>query len=127
MPNKISISGHTDAKPFRGSRAGFGNWELSSNRSLESRRALIQSGLPMDRISHVIGKADTEPLVRDAPNDARNRRISIVLLREATEKAAAIKAERAKKAAKGAAKAGAPAETQSEPAFRRDWSGPRLK
>ncbi len=127
MPNKISITGHTDAKQFRGSRAGYGNWELSSNRALESRRVIISDDLPMDRISHVIGKADTEPLVRDDPNDARNRRISIVLLREATEKAAAIKAERAKKAAKGAAKAAAPAENNSEPAFRRDWSGPRLK
>lgn len=127
MPNKISISGHTDAKPFRGSRAGFGNWELSSNRALESRRALIQSGLPMERISHVTGKAATDPLVRDDPDDPRNRRISIVLLREAPQKAAEIMAERAKKAAKGAAKPAAPAETQGGPAFRRDWSGPRLK
>ena len=64
LPNKVSISGHTDAAPFRGSRKGFGNWELSSNRALASRRVLIDSGLPMARISHVSGKAATQPLIK---------------------------------------------------------------
>ncbi len=123
MPNKISISGHTDAKQFRGSRAGYGNWELSSNRALESRRFLIESGLDMNRISHVTGKAATDPLVREDPDDPRNRRISIVLLSEASQKAAEIKAERAKKAARPATMP----DTSAAPPFRRDWSGPRLK
>ncbi|MEX2455356.1 MAG: flagellar motor protein MotB [Rhodospirillaceae bacterium] len=121
LPNRISISGHTDAKQFRGSRAGFGNWELSAHRALESRRAMVENGLDMARISHVTGKAETDPLVREDPDDPRNRRISIVLLREASETAKAIKDARAGKAPAPAAGSGGPS------LFRRDWSGPRLK
>jgi len=81
LPNKLSISGHTDATPF--SKPGnYTNWELSTDRANASRRALVAAGLPADRISTVIGKADTENIVPDA-NSPRNRRISIVLLREA--------------------------------------------
>ena len=120
LPNKISVSGHTDSTQFRGSRKGFGNWELSTNRALASRRVLVESGMDMKRISHVTGKAATEPLVKDNPKDARNRRISVVLLREAGKNP---KADAGK--AKGA-KSGE-AETSVDPSFKRDWSGPRLK
>jgi flagellar motor protein MotB len=34
------------------------------------------------RVARVIGRADTEPLIADNPADPRNRRISIVLLRD---------------------------------------------
>jgi chemotaxis protein MotB len=87
LPNKISISGHTDSTPFRGSRKGYGNWELSSNRALASRRVIVEGGLNLKQISHVSGKEATQPLIKDNPKDARNRRISIVLLREAGKNA----------------------------------------
>lgn len=122
MPNKLSISGHTDSTPFRGARKGFGNWELSANRALESRRILLGSGLDVQRISHVTGKADTEPLIKDAPKDARNRRISIVLLREAGALAKARK-----EAAAEAATKPPPTDADGNLLFKRDWSGPRLK
>lgn len=80
MPNKLSISGHTDAIPFR-DPSGYTNWELSADRALASRRALLGSGVPEDRIDRVVGKAATEPLVED-PKAPRNRRISIILLRD---------------------------------------------
>ncbi len=82
MPNKVAISGHTDAKPFR-NPDGYGNWELSADRALASRRALIEAdlGVPENRIARVVGRADTEPLEKDI-NAPRNRRISIILLRE---------------------------------------------
>lgn len=80
MPNRVSISGHTDSTPFAvGTR--YGNWELSSDRANASRRALVAAGLDPDRIETVVGRADTQPLVLDSPADPRNRRISIVLLR----------------------------------------------
>jgi chemotaxis protein MotB len=82
MPNRISITGHTDAMPFR-TQTGYGNWELSADRANASRRALIDAGLDPQRIAYVTGKADTEPLIPEDPSLANNRRISIVLLRDA--------------------------------------------
>jgi chemotaxis protein MotB len=88
LPNKLSITGHTDSSPYPGGRK-YSNWELSADRANASRRELIADGLPEGRIARVIGMADQEPLV---PGDAaapRNRRISIVLLREAKQDAKA--------------------------------------
>ncbi len=82
LPNRIAISGHTDSTPFRTAN-GYTNWELSSDRANASRRALIEAGLPPDRIATVSGKADTEPLIPEDPSLPSNRRISIVMLREA--------------------------------------------
>jgi chemotaxis protein MotB len=80
LPNKLSVSGHTDSTPF--TRAGnYGNWELSADRANASRRALVASGLPAERIARVVGVADRDPMVADQPNSPRNRRISMVLLR----------------------------------------------
>lgn len=81
LPNRISISGHTDttAPP----RAGYTNWDLSSDRALAARRILAAQGVDNDRIFQVTGKASSEPLYPDDPNQPANRRISIVLLREA--------------------------------------------
>ncbi|SMF18071.1 chemotaxis protein MotB [Tistlia consotensis] len=81
LPNKIAIKGHTDSVPYRGD-GGYSNWELSSDRALASRRALIDAGLDASRIADVVGKADTEPLVKDDPTAPQNRRISIVLLNQ---------------------------------------------
>jgi chemotaxis protein MotB len=81
LPNKISITGHTDAIPFR-DPSGYTNWELSADRALASRRALIASGIPEERVDRVVGRAATDPFVRNDPKAPRNRRISIILLRE---------------------------------------------
>lgn len=80
MPQKISISGHTDAVRFSNDR-GYSNWELSSDRANAARRELVGYGVPYERVSRVVGKAETEPLKPDDPNDAANRRLSITLLR----------------------------------------------
>ncbi|MDP6345964.1 MAG: flagellar motor protein MotB [Alphaproteobacteria bacterium] len=82
MPNQVAITGHTDAVPYRGDN-GYSNWELSSDRANASRRALTGFGVPASRIASVSGKADTEPLVPEDPTLPSNRRISIVLLRDA--------------------------------------------
>ena len=81
MPNKISISGHTDSTPYQ-SDNGYSNWELSADRANASRRELLAAGLSPDRIANVVGKADTDPLLPDDPSSPRNRRLSIVLLHE---------------------------------------------
>lgn len=81
LPNALSIAGHTDATPFRGAERS--NWELSTDRANATRRILIDSGLPETRIRTVTGNADRDPLLRDHPEAAANRRVAIVVLRAA--------------------------------------------
>jgi len=83
LPNKVSISGHTDSTPY--ALGKYTNWELSADRANASRREFINDGVPEDRITRVIGQADREPLDPSDPASPRNRRISIVILREAKE------------------------------------------
>ena len=80
MPQQLSISGHTDSVPFTTS-TGYSNWELSSDRANAARRELMNKGVPYERVSRVVGKAATEPLLPDNPTHASNRRLSITLLR----------------------------------------------
>jgi chemotaxis protein MotB len=80
MPQKLKISGHTDSLRYI-SQTGYSNWELSADRANASRRALLEFGVPFERIARVVGMAATEPLVPDNPIHPSNRRISIVLLR----------------------------------------------
>lgn len=78
LPNRMLISGHTDALPFS-DRAAYDNWDLSSDRANATRRMLEASGVSNDRIIRVSGMADTELLVPENPKDASNRRITIML------------------------------------------------
>mgnify|MGYP000238769397 CR=1 FL=1 len=80
-PNDISVRGHTDSVPY-GAGADYTNWELSSDRANASRRVILDAGIPMERVNNVVGKADTDHLLPDDPNNAQNRRISIILLKE---------------------------------------------
>jgi chemotaxis protein MotB len=82
LPNKISVTGHTDANPFTAGSARD-NWSLSSERANTSRTELEAAGVTPDRIARVVGMADRDPFVPNDPRDPRNRRISIVLLRQA--------------------------------------------
>jgi chemotaxis protein MotB len=81
LPQQVAVKGHTDAAPFVNDQ-GYSNWELSTDRANSSRRALIEAGLPTARIASVVGLADTEHLDKENPLSPRNRRISIILLRE---------------------------------------------
>jgi chemotaxis protein MotB len=79
LPQKLSITGHTDAAPYRG--ADRGNWELSSERANATRRLLVEAGLPEERFDMVAGRADRDPLLPADPMAAANRRIAIVVQR----------------------------------------------
>jgi chemotaxis protein MotB len=81
LPNEVSIRGHTDALPFTSSQK-YDNWDLSVERALASRRIMRDAGLDETRLEGVVGRADTDPLFPDNPTDQRNRRISIILLRD---------------------------------------------
>lgn len=81
LPNRISVSGHTSVASD-GSKADS-DWQLSAGRANASRRILQSAGVDPDRVYQVSGKANSEPLYPDDPTLAGNRRIAIVLLREA--------------------------------------------
>ncbi|HEY9162968.1 MAG TPA: flagellar motor protein MotB [Magnetovibrio sp.] len=80
MTQKIAISGHTDSVPMGGGQ-DYTNWELSTDRANAARRYLLSAGVPEERLARVVGRAATEPLLPDDPTNARNRRLSIVLMR----------------------------------------------
>ncbi len=78
VPNKVSIEGHTDAKPFAG-QGNYGNWELSADRANAARRLMQESGLRPDQVSQVRGFADQRLRNPKDPTEASNRRISIIV------------------------------------------------
>lgn len=79
IPNGIMITGHTDALPYR-TADGYSNWELSADRANAARRALVEGGMAPDRILRVEGHGDRTPLIEEDAFDARNRRITILVL-----------------------------------------------
>ena len=89
MPNKLSISGHTDPSTAV-DPSGYTNWELSSDRALATRRALLAGGIEDRQINKVVGVSDREPIDRARQRSPRNRRVSIVLLRADNLKADAF-------------------------------------
>jgi len=81
LPNRISVSGHTSANSD--GRTAAGDWALSAARANNAREILQSSGVDADRVYQVAGKANSDPLYPDDPMLAGNRRIAIVLMREA--------------------------------------------
>ncbi|WP_233234732.1 flagellar motor protein MotB [Bordetella sp. LUAb4] len=85
IPNKISISGHTDASQYaRGERA-YSNWELSADRANASRQELVAGGMTENKVARVVGLSSSYSLVKDDPYAAVNRRISLVVLNRETQ------------------------------------------
>src|SRR4051812_10938267 len=56
LPNRISISGHTDGEAFTAAN-GSTNWELSAARANAARAIITAAGVDSDRIYEVAGKA----------------------------------------------------------------------
>jgi chemotaxis protein MotB len=83
LPNRIAISGHTDGGNADAGGGTYSNWELSTDRANASRRILMDYGVEADRVYQVSGKAGSEPLLPEDPSASANRRISILLLKEA--------------------------------------------
>jgi chemotaxis protein MotB len=81
LPNRITIAGHTSASADGAKPTG--DWALSSARADMSRQILQGAGVDVDRVYQEAGKAASDPLYPDDPMLPGNRRITIVLLREA--------------------------------------------
>jgi chemotaxis protein MotB len=87
LPNRISLSGHTDAVPYAGGDAGYSNWELSADRANASRRELVAGGLEDGKVLRVVGLGSAIPFVKEDPNSPVNRRISIIVMNKKAEEA----------------------------------------
>ena len=97
VPNRISLSGHTDATPFpkgyieyedrygNDYRKPYSNWELSSDRANAARRSLIKGGMPKNQIGRVIGLGSSVLFDKDSPRKPVNRRISILVMNKETD------------------------------------------
>jgi len=85
VPNRISISGHTDIKPYVANN--YSNWELSADRANAARRALVAGGLPHEKVGRVVGLASSVLLDTAVPDSPVNRRISIIVMNRRTEEA----------------------------------------
>ena len=85
VPNKISISGHTDATQYASGEKGYSNWELSADRANASRRVLVAGGMDETKVLRVVGLSSVAPLAKNDPLNPINRRISIVVMNKRTE------------------------------------------
>lgn len=86
LPNRVSLNGHTDARPFPSNQKKYTNWELSSDRANAARFELTQAGLAEEKILRVIGLASSVPYSPTTePLDPINRRISIIVMNKKTE------------------------------------------
>ncbi len=88
VPNKISLSGHTDAQPYAFGDKGYGNWELSADRANASRRELLTGNLAEDKVVRVVGLSSSVLFDKVDPLNPINRRISIIVMNKKTEEAA---------------------------------------
>ena len=89
VPNKVSISGHTDAAPYGGDDKGYSNWELSADRANATRRELLAGGMNDNKIVRVVGLASAVLFDKNDPLDPKNRRISLIVMNKKAEEAAA--------------------------------------
>lgn len=92
LPNRISLSGHTDSVQYTTGERGYSNWELSADRANASRRELVTGGLEEGKIMRVVGLASAVPYFKENPNDPVNRRISIIVMNKKAEEAIAREA-----------------------------------
>jgi chemotaxis protein MotB len=87
VPNRISITGHTDIRPYPG-QGGYSNWELSADRANAARRALVNAGMPDEKVARVVGLSSSVLFDREDPQNPINRRISIVIMTKQAEEEA---------------------------------------
>ena len=88
VSNRISLSGHTDSKPYASGDKGYSNWELSADRANASRRELILGGMDEKKVLRVVGLSSAVLLDKDNSENPINRRISIIVMNKKAEEAA---------------------------------------
>jgi chemotaxis protein MotB len=84
VPNRLSLTGHTDATPYPGG-SGRTNWDLSADRANAARRALEAAGLSTDKTARVVGLSSSVLFDKQDPRNPINRRISIIVMTHQAE------------------------------------------
>jgi chemotaxis protein MotB len=84
VPNRLSITGHTDSAPYLGG-SGRSNWDLSADRANAARRALEATGLADDKTARVVGLSSSVLFDKQDPRNPINRRISIIVMTHQAE------------------------------------------
>jgi chemotaxis protein MotB len=84
VPNRLSVTGHTDTTPYAGI-TGYTNWDLSTDRANAARRSMESAGLETERIARVVGLSSSVLFDKENPRSAVNRRISIVVMTKQAE------------------------------------------
>ena len=87
VPNAISLTGHTDAKPYASGERGYSNWELSADRANASRRVLVAGGIDERKLKRVVGMSSAVLFDGSDPHNPANRRIGIIVLTRQAEEA----------------------------------------
>lgn len=90
VPNKVSMTGHTDATPYQGGVGNYSNWELSLDRANAARRELVAGGLYEEKFLRVVGLASSALFDAGDPFSPSNRRISIIVMNAKTEREASM-------------------------------------
>ncbi len=85
VPNRISLSGHTDATPYSTGEKAYSNWELSSDRANASRRELVAGGMDEAKLLRVVGLSSATLFDKENPFNPINRRISIIVMNKQAE------------------------------------------
>ena len=85
VPNKVSLSGHTDATPYSSGEKSYSNWELSADRANASRRELVAGGMAETKVLRVVGLSSAVLFDAKNPYNPVNRRISIIVMNKKTE------------------------------------------
>ena len=82
----LMVSGFTDDLPIQqGNRRFADNWELSAQRALTVTRALIEQGMPADRVfAAAFGEQQPVAPNRDDAGRSRNRRVEMAPVPRAT-------------------------------------------
>lgn len=78
LPNNVLIEGHTDSKPYSGD-GSYSNWELSADRANSARKFMEAHGLRSAQVAQVRGYADRQLRHPEDPENASNRRISVIV------------------------------------------------
>jgi chemotaxis protein MotB len=99
VPNRLSVTGHTDIRPYPGG-VNYTNWELSADRANAARRALESGGLTPAKVARVVGLSSSVLFDKDDPQNPINRRISIIVMTKEAEDSA-LKSEARPEASSG--------------------------
>ncbi|MDO6487396.1 flagellar motor protein MotB [Colwellia sp. 4_MG-2023] len=82
--NKIIISGHSDASPFKGQT--YTNWELSAERAQQARKIMAAGGMPASRVMQVNSFSSNRLLNKKDKTASENRRVELLVLTSDAEK-----------------------------------------